>query len=597
MTPPNGKITPSALRLSLLTALLLLVLLLSGETAAAPSPPRIRRITIEGAETFDTSRLEKLMGSSPGLFKTTRFTRERFDQDIDALLIFYRNEGFYDARVVEKQATPEADSGAVSLLIRIEEGPRTRVGAIRLEGMGHFSDAQLRPRLTPRVGAPFRRLQLQKDRRILQTFYAEAGYIDAEVGYQALQDTGYTATLVYTIQEGVPVRVGEIVIAGLDKTRPGVVVRELTLRSGQLYRLSKIRQSQRQLFETGLFRSALVEPGPPDSSRLQERDLAVTVRERRAGALELGTGYGTSERWRAGFALSQDNWRGKGLQLGFQGRLSRLARKSEGAFTSRWLFGLRLATDVRLFYRWERNDQADFTTQRTGGDIAFSHLFARIWRAEVKYLLERVRLLESASQTAPIPPRRTSSLSLALTRDSRDDLINPRQGSLWQGRIEYAGGFLRGGNQYVRPTSTLSFYRPLGDGWVWATRTQFLYIRTLGAESETVEYQRFYLGGENSLRGYPLKSIGAATIGNIACSGQTELRFPLGKLRGMIFVDAGNVWARLRDVDMDDLRFGYGGGLRYPSSFGLLRVDLGVHQGDRSLRRRMQIYVGVGHGI
>lgn len=586
----------SILRGLLPAALLLPAFLLPFELAAQPAPPKIRQITIQGGESFGERRLARLMRGSPGLFKTVRFDQERFDQDIDALLTFYRNEGFHDARVAAREVIADADGGAVSLAIRIEEGPRTHIGAVQIEGTGHFLPAQLHPLLTLKVGAPFRRLQLQKDRGALQRFYAEAGYIDAEIGYRALQDTVHTATLVYTIQEGGPVRVGEVIVNGLDKTRPEVVVRELTLKPGQLYRLSQIRKSQRQLFETGLFRNVRVEPVSPDSSQLQERGLLVTVRERQAGALEMGAGYGTSERWRTGFALSQDNWRGKGLQLGLQGRLSRLVRRSEGAFTSRWLFGLRLATDIRLFYHWERNDQAFFTTRRTGGDLAFSHPFARVWRAEVKYLLERVWLLES-TRAASIPARRTSSLALALKRDSRDDLINPRQGSLWQGRVEYAGGFLGGGNQFARSTSMLSFYHPLGKNLVWAARTQFFYIRTLGVDRETIEYQRFYLGGESSLRGYRLKAIGATLIGNIAGSGQTELRFPLWKLRGMLFVDAGNVWTRIGDVDMGDLRFGYGGGVRYPSPFGLLRFDLGLHRADGPLRRRMQIYVGVGQGI
>ena len=534
------------------------------------------------------------MRSAPGRFGTVRFDSSTFAQDIEKLLTLYRNEGFLDARVSRQEVSPHEDSRTVSLFIELAEGSRTMVGEVRLEGMVRGPSARVHKQLRLRVGAPFRRGLLLRDRRTLQVLYANQGLIDAEIAYQALQDTGHTTTVVYQIREGEPIRVGRIVLEGLDKTHPEVVGQELELGPGEFFNLSKINKSQRNLFRTGLFRTVLVEPGPRDPARPQVRDLVVTLRERPAGSFEAGVGYGTSERLRVGLSASQDNWRGRGMQIGFDSRLSRLVRQAEVAFTARRLAGLGIAADTRLFYDRERNDQALFTTRRMGGDLTFSRRFGGPWRAQVKYLLEWVRLFEVAQREILVPTRSTSSVSLGLTRDTRDDLLDPKQGGFLRGRIDYAGGILQGQNHFVRPTGSVALYRGMGRGLLWAGRVQAQYIRTLDKGRETIEYERFYLGGERSVRGYARHQIGADQVGNVALNFQTEIRFPLGRLSGVVFLDGGRVWRRVGDVALGELRYGYGGGIRYVSSVGLLRLDVGGHRGNRPLHERLEIYLGVG---
>ena len=574
-----------------------LILLLAAPLVGLERPPTIKEFKLRGTSAFHIKRLEQLIESRPRFLRKRVFDADALDRDIDNLMTFYQGEGYNDVRVVRRQVDPAADGRTVRILVELDEGPRTRVSRLDLDGAAQIAPDTLRALLKIKAGKAFRQTQLVKDLRRLQEFYAERGMVNAQVSYRALQDSGHTVRLVYQIDEGPPVRVGAVVLDGLDKTRPRVVQREVRLRPGDLLRYSQIRKTQSGIYATGLFRTVLVEPGPLDPARPAVRDLQIILRERRAGSLDMGLGYGTSERLRAGLSIAQDNWLGRGMQVGFSIRASQLLRKVEVAYTAPRLTGRPLALDVRTFYEWERNREADFTTQSVGGELTLSYLLGRGWLSEIKYLLEQVELLTEGLRGVESETRNTSSFGAALSRDSRDDLLNPESGSFLRGDLAYAGGLLQGENSFLRTGASATHYRRLGS-FVWAGRGEIRHIRPLGGkEEEIVAYERFYLGGDRSVRGYARQAIGADRIGLAALGFQSEVRFPMWRVDGVAFVDGGQVWQRFGDVDPAALRLGYGGGLRYAAPFGMLRLDVGLGDGDGSVGERLEIYLGIGQGF
>lgn len=575
---------------------ILFLLLFALPALALERPPTVDRLEFKGIKIFYPHEYWPLLKSKPGLFRKPVFDNRVLDQDIQTLLSMYQAEGYQDAHITRREVTPHDKGKKVRILVELEQGPRTRVGPFALTGVRAVNRDSLLARLRLGPGKAFRQRSLAGDLRTLQIFYAERGHINASFGYQALQDSSHRVQLSYDVDEGVPVRVGHIRLSGLDKTRPYVVRRELHLAEGDLYAHSLVQQSQRRIWATGLFRTALVEPAPIDSTNLGTRDLIVTLRERRAGSLDLGLGYGTSERLRTGLALAQDNWMGRGLQYGLAGRLSRLLRKAEGAFTAPRLWQRPLSFDFRIFYEWDRNQTAGFTTQSTGSDITFSYQLGGGWQANLTYLLKWVELLETRAQIEQ-DLKSTSSLAAHLVRDTRNDLLDPSTGSFIQARVEQAGGLLQGASAFIRSTAVAAHYLSLGS-FVLAGKIEARHIRGLTQDDEIFEYERFYMGGDRSVRGYERNQIGADRIGLVALGYQSEIRFPLWwDFGGVAFWDAGQVWQDTDRITADALRQGYGGGLRYNSPFGLVRLDMGLGQGQGNASSRLELYFGIGQGF
>ena len=116
--------------------------------------------------------------------------------------------------------------------------------------------------------------------------------------------------------------------------------------------------------------------------------------------------------------------------------------------------------------------------------------------------------------------------------------------------------------------------------------------------------ERFFAGGANTVRGYREDDLGARSVFDDAEGGAAllvlngELRFPVYRwLKGVGFVDVGNVYPKVSDISLGDLQIGLGAGARLDTPFGLIRFDLGVPANRRSFDPRWRIHVGLGHAF
>jgi outer membrane protein insertion porin family len=575
------------------TVVLLLALCVTAP--AQESTAKVARLRIRGNEHFSDRELRRVMTIAPGLFRKHRYHEGTLDSDLNSLLAVYENDGFLDASVSSRQVEPSADGESVEITVDLDEGPRTRITELTLTGARAIPEAQLRQRMRQQEGAAFRRQTLLTDRALLEGLYSEQGRIATRIGYEAVVDSAASAQVHYAIQEGPPVRVGDIVIDGLQKTRAYVVLRELKIGRGDLFRRSLLAETQTAVFSTGLFRSVTVGPVAGDKTDTV-RTLQVTVRERFAGSLDMGVGYGSSERLRAGVQLAQTNWLGRGLRIGANARASRLVRTLEGVFTVPYVLGHKVALDGRMFHEWERNAEAGFRTQATGTKETFSYQWKNRWVSEVSYTLERVRLRFDDDEIYA-PARTTSFVSLGLRRDSRDNPLDTRAGTQIRVRADVAGGLLQGDSDFNRSTVEVLHFRTLGFA-VAAVHAQASGIDAAGDAGRVATYEQFYLGGDRSVRGYGRGEIGADRVGELAFNAQLELRLPLWRHGLVLFHDAGQVWTSVSDVDVvGDLRRASGAGLRYESRFGLLRFDVAVADRAGSWGERLGVYFGVGQAF
>lgn len=597
----DPKWTRMTMRADLCTAILCVAAVLCPTEGRCKSPPderpTIRRILIEGNRLIPDAMLKRLMETKEtGFLVRSRFEQTVFEEDLDALETFYQNSGFLDARIVRWEVSPAPKEGAVDVSIVLEEGDRWTVEDVRVEGNRRLGEGALKNAGSLRPDEPFKRLLVLKDCRALRILCAENALIDARVRPSiTYDDARKRVTLTYEIHEGEPVRVGQVLLEGLDKTTSTVVLRELALHAGEMYDYSKIAKTQNNLHRTGLFRSVRVEPVASDTLG-PSRDLLISVSERPGGAADIGIGYGTSEGIRASLELVQSNWRGRGIRVGLRSRVSLKAQRSEVSLTLPWLLGTRTITDMNAFY--DREDRPSFVVQRAGLTASLSRRFTESVSMETGYTLERVKLLSVKVGTDTTAGRgSTSDLFVSLVRDTRNDLLNPTRGELVRAKAEYAGEFLRGTNPFFRSQVTLALFRSLGHEFVVALSVRVGFIKSRRSGYQVPLYERFLLGGDRSVRGFNRHALGAPYGGNAAFSFQSEIRFPFWRMGGVLFLDGGGVWPHLDVIDPTTMRIGFGGGLRYASPFGVLRADMAFRRGVESLWSRTEVYIGLGQAF
>ncbi len=607
-----------------------------GATQAAPEPkrlPEVASIKFEGEHHFSEGQLRKLMRSaSPSWrhpFRHTPYLADRLQQDIVRLSDFYRDQGYLQARVWLIEARPSDDGRKVRIRIGVEEGEVTRVAAIRFVANQTLSEDDLDDVLETKVGKPYSATRVDLDRQRLIDLYADNGrpYTTVE---DSVASEGLTATVGFIIHEGPATHVRRVVIEGAHETKHFVIRRELTFKSGDLLKRKKVTESRERLFETGFFRNVRFEPIPADSSSPPQLvDITVFVTERKMGWVLAGVGYNSSNQVRLSGEIGHRNILGNAHRLVYRNRLAfdvdALIKKdqpaieetrSELSFLEPWLFSTRTSGTFSLFGESTREptlpaagvEREDLVGVGFAAERRF-HLRSRVRGSiENRWVSQRVLVEQVMGPDTVLVTERqhfvTRSLALFVERDKRNNPFDPSTGSLATFLGEVAGGALGGTSNFLKLTLSGSWYRPM-KGVVIAGRLGGGWIHPFGDSGgrppieQVPRNERFRAGGATTVRGYPEDSLGPQRItpgqrepstdrGLATVLANVEMRFPMfWRFSGALFIDSGNVWEEARDVAIkrfiprwhnaaiEDVRYSTGGGIRFHTPVGPLRLDYG----------------------
>lgn len=591
-----------------------------------PEAPLVHRIRFEGVEQLSEKRLRGTMRLRQKAwwrpFQRSHFYgTDQLERDLERVLSLYRGEGFVLARI-EGVAVRHLSRELVDLEVRVREGPRAYLRSVSVGDAPPEVEAEARGALEARPGQPLREAQLQLDELRLQRLCEEEGYALAEVT-QEQRFRADSVDVVFWVAAGPRVRVGQIDISGLTRTRPRVVRREIRVAPGEIFRRSRAAASQERLFELGLFRTVRILPVPPDSlAPALDRpeltmDLRVTLAEKPPGWYGFGLGLSSSDQLRLLGEWGYRNLMGRARALQVKGlvafALTRAAGVSRSApkerlveviYTEPWVLGS-LWGQARTYAHFNR--EATFEEQIYGLVLGGRRDLSRGERLFGSIENKWVATTDSSAAQADY---QTRFLSLALASDRRDFALDPQSGSYAQLRGEYAGGFLGGAASFGRIAASGSIYRPLARRLSWAARVRGGTIHPFGrepvagpTESDLLRVpfeERFRAGGGTTVRGHAEGSLGPYSAGNQVLGGlvllvmNTEVRFPLfWEFGGAVFLDAGNVWADYRDISWSrwangwkradysplDAVYGMGGGVRLRTPVGPVRLDYGLKLG------------------
>lgn len=573
----------------------------------------VERITIEGNSAIVDGRLRGLIQTrTDGIFRSGRLNNAVWLTDLDAIESFYRNSGFLDARV--RSIRESLNSESIVLRVIIDEGPRYTVRDVNLNGFQYLAEEEVRQSLLTRKGHVFYRLFTATDKRYIQSLADHRALLDMTVTSNIiLHEEDHTVTVNFLIIEGDPIQVGAIQVRGLQKTQRSVVVRELALKSGDLYDNGKIALSQTQLFQTGLFRSVRLSPLRADTTSTV-RDLVVDVTELPGGEVSFGAGFASAERFRGSYSVAYRNWLGRGITIGTNGQISSLFQQLDSGITQPWLFSTRTTGTLRAFFR--RENRISHTEREVGMSLTVNRELSRTFRGQLIYMLKNIKisslsdelaeLIQSGTVADSLRSRREGSLTQIVAYDTRDDILNPKTGFYGQLQSSLAspvlGSSTRNRNSILTLMAIVRKYVNIPNAPDLSTSFSFSYVRALDNNLIPLD-RKLFIGGDRSVRGFSINQIGQPDGGLIAISAQNELRIPFSRVIMAFFVDWGGVGKTVGTFSIKNFLVGYGGGLRVNSPIGLIRGDIGFHnkstidQNNASLYDRTFFYFGLGQAF
>lgn len=607
--------------LSLIAALLIPAVAAAapaGQAAADQARPRmVRSLTIAGLTDIDVDALVSVLGTRvsgrlPLVGRDRPFSREVFQQDLYRVVAFLSDHGFPRARVTHVDIDEPEGSADVHLTIHVAQGPPVHIDRVEVFGFDVLDEddqAAATRRIRLRPGQRREQEDVRRSRAGTLAVLQERGYAHATV--DVLEGDGRvpgTVTMVVVADPGPLTTFGRITVRGNGSVSDGRVKSLLSFKEGDLFRLSRLQDSQRRLYAREIFQFVSLTPAPAsDAPRDAALPIDVTLTQGKSRRVSLAPGFGSEERARLVGTLRHLNVFGGARTAQIQTKWSSLDRGARIGFEEPSLFrlGVQMSTSLQYWYA----DEPAYSLLTSGGRVTLARELSRsdpvtrrqaLTTASVTFVneyedytisdfaLEDLSFRDELIALGLDPTRGAGqgtlvALGFDIQRNTTPNLIDARSGYLAQLHVEQAGQWLPGDFNYREYSGELRTYATVARRMVVAGRVRASTIDTSGPlEGNVPFFKRYFLGGASSLRGWgrfqvsPLSGSGLPIGGHSLLEVSGEARVPVaGNLSSVLFVDAGNAWRESFDFNPDDLRYTLGTGLRYLTPIGPVRVDLG----------------------
>lgn len=506
--------------------------------------------------------------------------RETLQRDIEAIY----EQGFFSFVDVDlsPELAPDGREG-VAVTFSVQENPIIR--SITFEGNTVYSSERLMKEVFSQEGTVFNRAFFRNDLDRIQERYHADGYVMVRVSDVQIQGGDIHVTILEP-------KVGDVIIQGNRRTKTYVIRREIKLKEGDLFNVTRFRHHLSKLQGLGYFEDVNVGFDSPEDCD-DVVDIILTVKEKRTAAIGVNLAYGTESGLSGGLTYGDTNLLGRGLnfEVGFDegdeaSYWLTLASPYMDKDTYAWRVGARYRTyDDRYYYRrgarqFEFDEEVFSVYAGIGRKFRNEDWswFLTLRREDASYddvhnaipgYIDDLTMWEGVNQAA----------ELQLTWDKRDPYLSYPKGFVWDATLEKAFEALGGEFEYLKYWTQVRYYAPLNklvEGLVdvdgtWTDENPLILAARLrvgsSTEDELPAFARYSLGGMNTLRGYNSRSFEGSNV----ILGNFELRVPVHDNFTLVgFYDIGNADSSL---DWGDLHDNYGIGVRVKTPFGNLRLD------------------------
>ncbi|MGE5195970.1 MAG: outer membrane protein assembly factor BamA, partial [Anaerolineae bacterium] len=557
---------------------------------------RIDNIVFKGFTQKEKSKLlEMIYTKEHNLFLswltgTGTYNEEALEQDKLTIVNFLQDRGYADARV-KIDVRESKKKGKIILEIAAERGPVYHFGTITFEGNHLFRDKDVEQCFLVRPEEIYSPEKLRQTMQAIKDLYGRKGYIEANVQYDAkLVENEPIYDVHFQIEEGQQYKIGIIRIFGNVQTQDHVILRESLLIPGETFDSARLKATQRKLENIGYFKSVNVYAvRTQDDLLLGEnyRDVYIEVEETTTGNLSLFFGFSSADSIFGGLDLVENNFNYKGLfhffkegPTSFRGggeyahaRVSLGAKQRSYSFS--WLTPYFRDSLWRVGFDINKANSSlqskDYDIDTLGFALYASYPINSLWAFGTKY---RIRTTENhIDHDIHKKERRRanahgviSAIGTSLAFDSTDSSIKPHNGFRSYLSAEFAG--LGGHFSFLHFDYINTYYTSLWRNGVMKYRAEFRFIEPLLKSNHPTDIplsERFFLGGENSVRGYRAFDLGphfdnGSPTGGISSSlfSVEYLHEILRFLDGFLFVDAGSVALKRFSLERYKLRYGLG---------------------------------------
>jgi len=574
----------------------------------------VRKITFEGNKLFPEGALKKVLKNKEAMFffQSGTFMKDEIEKDGQRLVEFYKNEGYQKARVVTSEVleTPKKEKDAVDLKFTLVEGKLYSLKGVKFQGNTLTNDKELRENLDMKEGDKLSQRRLDEGLARIRDIYTERGYIYAAVLPDIVfNDDKAEGDLTLRFHEGTVAYIDRILIRGNEETKDKVILREIVVKPGDQFDTKKVRKSMERIYNLGFFED--VKPYTEPSMESGKENLIFDVKERQTGTVSLGGGYSSQYGFVGFLQLTKANLFGLGIRIGAEWEFGQKRRNMSLDYFDPYFWDTPVSLGLG-YWITDRDLPNTFSQKSEGGSVSLGYRPAEDWRITLgyKYEIDKVTALSGI----PLPegvtekPETTSSPSLTVNYDDRDNIFDPMRGWSHQWFGQVAGGpypraginFLGGDTRYCKVLYDVSFFQPSPVRLMpfIGKPSMGLHMRTgrawgFGGQDVPL-WERFFLGGTDSIRGYAERVLGPVdpftgrpSGGRAMWQFNAELKWPIFPRILTIaapFYDVGNSWASFSPFSMGKIEeeskhlaqsVGIGIRLTIPNTILVVRLDYG----------------------
>jgi outer membrane protein insertion porin family len=589
---------------------------------------RIDDVVFDGAQAFKQKKLRKVLKTRrhwwlSWLTQSGVLKDDQLEDDKDKLAEFYRDAGYIDFELKEVQQVQNGPR-KVTLHFVISEGRRYKVGAVDFKGVTLFPTNALTAKLKMGVGQTFTPKGMNKDLESVQDTYGTKGYIDAKVIARKTPNTETgNMDLIYDIDERDKSYIEKIEIKGNTKTKDRVIRRELAVAPGEVFDMVKVKRSMDRLKGLNFFEDQFgVDYSPEPTDVPQRKNLVVSVREKNTGNIQLGAGFTSVESLIGFVEITQGNFdlfnppsfQGAGQKARLRVQLGTERKDFVATFVEPWFLERKLEFSTELYHH-ELNfvsEDDTYSENITGMKLGVvKALGTENLRVGLFYTLENVDIKLNdklhgdiiVPNNGTIPPTATfipanvsdeiareagrrlvSKVGPSLIYDTTDNYQLPTKGFRSEARFEVAGGILGGDVDYYKlELKHQQYIKGFYPGHLLELGVATGVAEAYNNDIDVPIFDRFFLGGLETLRGFKYRDIGPKDQfgeplgGDTYWFGTAEYSVPvIERVRFAAFYDIGMVYKDPYHWDFTQYADNWGLGVRLLLPFGPLRLDYGV---------------------
>lgn len=577
---------------------------------------RIFWVDLKGVKAFPRKKLLKLMKNR----RRKVFSDRDLAEDVRKLETHYLNNGYLDVKVSSPSVLVSHDKERQYIDIAIDEGRQYRFGDTTFSGYLVYTSSSLAETVEYRRGKLFSQERYEETIRGIQELYAEVGRLRARVTPAKTHNKETDLMDVhYAITEGDIVYIDHVDLEGNKATKTHVLRRELTVKPGQHFQASKIRRSREKIMNLGFIDDVDIDiqQSPNDQDKV---DLTFDVVEGKPGILTAGAAYSSIDGLIGTLSLQHLNLFGRAQRTSVQWSFGRRVQDYSVSWTTPWVGEKRMSLGVDIFNTRRinpfQNSMSAYVEKNRGGTIRLGPRFEEDrYQLNFAYSFSQIRLTNVQEQFRGTLSEGTSIYSwgsVEFARDTRDNIYDPTSGSRQSFGMQLAGGPFQGNIHFFKPSIGQSVHFKLFEiedyPFVLTLANRGAYITQFNETKEVPVFNRFYLGGQDTLRGYQATGeVGYPSGGKLYDVFNIEFGFPLARERRrtivkfVVFFDAGGAWdtvqaARLRVGSGErDIKTDAGFGIRFTTPAFPIRLDWGYGFNHRPGEKKYQINFGLGN--